>query len=846
MTPPVDIRTIQGLTESEARKRLKSDGYNELPTQKKKNPIDTIITVLKEPMLLLLLGAGTIYFLLGEPKDALMLLTFVFVVVGITFYQERKTERALEALRDLSSPRALVIRDGQQTRIAGREVVRDDILILREGDRVPADIVILSATNLLLDESLLTGESMPVRKSEWDGKKTMERPGGEDLPFAYSGTMVVQGRGIGKVLTIGVQTEMGKIGKALETIKEENTLLQKETGKLVSRFTIIGGILCFLVIVVYGLTRGDWLKGFLAGLTLSMAMVPEEFPVVMLIFMTLGAWRMSKRHVLTRKTPVIETLGAATVLCVDKTGTLTHNRMKLFSLVSNGLEYDFRNQKKDLPEKFHAVLEYALLASQKDPFDPIEREIRAKSDVCLMGTEHIHKRWTLLREYPLSKELLALSHVWESPGKKDYIIAAKGAPEAIADLCHLGKKERETVLQTVKKMAGNGLRVIAVANAEFQKTSLPSNQHEFKFKFIGYLGFMDPVRASVASAIAESYAAGVRVIMITGDYPGTAQYIAKQIGLNNFDDYITGPQLSAMKPAVLRERIRTVNIFARVVPEQKLAIIDALKANHEIVAMTGDGVNDAPALKSAHIGIAMGERGTDVAREASDLVLLNDDFTSIVAAIRLGRRIFDNLKKSMSYIIAVHVPIAGMSFLPVLFDMPVVLLPAHIAFLELIIDPACSVVFEKGDEEPAIMKRPPRNLKEPLFSRKTFAISFLQGFSVLSIVFTVFLYSISQGKGELEARTLTFVTLVFSNLLLIVTNLSWSNHLIRILRSTNRTTWAIICGSVIFLLIILYVPFLRGVFHFAPLHADDLVVTFIAGVTSIIWFEVLKVFRRQS
>lgn len=831
---------ITGLSQQEALTRLKQDGYNELPYQKKRNIFSILFHIIKEPMLLLLISCGLIYLFLGELHDAIMLLSFVFVVVGITFYQERKTERTLEALRDLSSPRALVIRDKEQIRIAGRDVVREDIIILKEGDRVPADAVVLNCSNLSVDESFLTGESMPVRKVEWDNKENTRRPGGDDLPFVYSGTLVISGRGIGKVISTGKNTEIGKIGKALQMIKEADTLLQKETAKLVKNFSIAGGMLCLLVIIIYGLSRGSWLNGILSGLTLSMAMLPEEFPVVLLIFLTLGAWRISKSQVLTRRTPAIETLGAASVLCTDKTGTITLNSMQLSGLSIKGKFYTVNNQVKVLPEDVHSLIEYGILASQEDPFDPIEKEVKRVGEFYLANSEHIHNNWQLVKEYPLSKQLLALSHVWESKDKQNYIIAAKGSPEAIADLCHLNAIQKEELTKEIEFMASKGLRILGVAKALFSKINLPDIQHDFHFEFIGLLGFIDPIRETVPLAIKEAHDAGIRVVMITGDYPGTAVNIAKQIGLKNPQEYITGLELENMKQEQLKEKIKSVNVFARVVPEQKLAIVNALKSNCEVVAMTGDGVNDAPALKAANIGIAMGQRGSDVAREASALVLLNDDFSSIVEAVKLGRRIFDNLKKAMAYILAIHVPIAGMSFFPVLFNLPIILLPAHIAFLELIIDPACSTVFEACPQEPDIMKRPPRNLNEPLFDKRTFILSLLQGLSVLIVVFAVFIFILYLGKSEVKARTIAFTSLVFANIMLIITNLSWKKNLISILKIKNQALLWMILAALTALILVIYLPFLRNIFHFSQLSFKEFAFALFSGIISLAWFEGIK------
>ena len=842
------IETITGLSEAEAAKRLRDEGYNEIPSQKKQNIFVILVHVLLEPMLMLLIGAGLIYIILGEKQDAIMLLIFVFVVVGITFYQERKTERALEALKNLSSPRALVIRDGQQKRIPGREVVRDDFIILREGDRVPADGVVVFSSNLLVDESLLTGESLAVRKSEWDGVASFIQPGGDDLPFVYSGTLIVQGHGISRVTGVGSYTEMGKIGKALQKINPEETLLKKETTRLVKNFAIAGLILCSIVIIVYGITRGDWITGFLAGLSLSMAILPEEFPVVLMIFLSLGAWRMSKRHVLTRNTAAIEMLGAATVLCVDKTGTLTMNKMLLSSLFTKETSFDLeKNGTKPLPEIFHDLLEFGFLASQKDPFDPIEKEIKNTTEKFLSNTEHVHENWKLVREYPLSKHLLALSNVWESADRRKHVIAAKGAPEAIADLCHFSKEQTKELHVYVKQMTDKGLRVLGVAKSSFPEESLPDKQHDFEFEFVGLLGFVDPVRTAVAPSLKECYTAGMRLIMITGDYPGTAQHIGRQIGLKNPEDFITGPELAAMSREELQEKIKTVNIFARVVPEQKLAIVDALKINGEIVAMTGDGVNDAPALKSSHIGIAMGERGTDVARESSAIVLLNDDFSSIVQAVRLGRRIFDNLRKSISYIFSVHVPIAGMALIPILMGFPLVLLPAHIAFLELIIDPACSTVFEAEAEEKNIMDRPPRNLKERLFGRKNFLYSFIQGLSVLiAVIFVFFWFYNGTPANEDQARTLSFATLIIANIMLIVVNLSGSRSIVKTFNSKNKALWFVITGALMSLVLILLVPLLRDLFHFSSMSLTDFLIATLVGVACVSWFKLFDIGKKKK
>ncbi|MBF0558140.1 MAG: cation-translocating P-type ATPase [Nitrospirae bacterium] len=845
LTSQFDIGGIKGLTEVEAAARLARSGYNELPSSRKRSVLTIAGEVVREPMFLLLIAGGAIYLLLGDWQEALILLGFVFVVMGITFYQERKTERALEALRDLSSPRALVIREGIQKRIPGREVVRGDSIILAEGDRVPADALVLLCVNLIVDESLLTGESVPVRKATCGRDSEMVRPGGEDLPFVYSGTLIVQGFGVAEVKATGVDSEMGKIGRALQTIESEESFLQKETAVMVRKLAIFGLLFCAVVVIVYGLTRGTWLKGFLAGITLAMALLPEELPVVLTIFLALGAWRISNKRVLTRRVPAVEMLGSAGVLCVDKTGTLTLNQMAVRKIFAHGGMRDVRGTGDNLEEDLHEIVEFAILASQTNPFDPMEKALNDLGLKALRDTEHLHGNWTLVQEYPLSKVLLAMSRVWKSPHNDHYIIASKGAPEAIADICHLDESYMRNLSGHINAMAEEGLRVIGVAKAEFSEQTLPGVQHDFTFKFLGLIGFADPVRPEVASAIHECDTAGIRVVMITGDYPVTALNIGSQIGLKAAG-LITGPELDMMDDETLRHRIRDINIFARVVPEQKLRIVNALKDNGEVVAMTGDGVNDAAALKAAHIGIAMGGRGTDVARESSALVLLDDDFSSIVQAVRMGRRIFDNLRKAMAYTFAIHIPIAGMSLLPVVFNWPLVLLPVHIVFLELIIDPACSIVFEAENEEPGIMERAPRNLREPLFDKTMITFSVLQGASVLLAVFAVFIIAIHSGVGELDARTLSFTTLIISNLGLIITNRSWTRTTFATLRTNNAPFQWVIGGAVFFLGAVLYVPFLRAVFRFSILHVSDLLICFAAGVTSILWFEGFKMYNKKN
>jgi Ca2+-transporting ATPase len=797
-------------------------------------------------MFIMLVAAGALYLLMGEPADALLLLGFVFVVMGITIIQEQRTERALDALRDLSSPRALVIRDGRQHRIPGREVVPGDILVVAEGDRVPADAVLRASINLSVDESLLTGESVPVRKTATSEGNSLDAPGGDDLPSLFSGTLVTAGQGIAEVLATGPRTELGRIGKALQKVEPEETFLQKETGRLVRTFALVGLSACALVVVLYALTRGGgavvWKEGLLAGIALAMATLPEEFPVVLTVFLALGAWRISRSRVLTRRMPAIETLGAATVLCVDKTGTLTLNQMTLKWLDGEGRSQKLSEADEELPEPLHRLMEFAILASKRDPFDPMERALHEAGKRWLMETEHLHPEWSLLKEYPLCPELLAVSHAWDSRDGH-VVVATKGAPEAVADLCHLPPERRTRLEARVAALASRGLRVLAVAGARYPTPGLPDAHHDLELDFMGLLGLEDPVRPTVPAAVAECRTAGIRVVMITGDYPATAESIARQAGIAHPERIITGPELNRLSDGELAERIRETHVFARVVPEQKLRIVNALKANREVVAMTGDGVNDAPALKAAHIGVAMGGRGTDVAREAASLVLLDDDFTSIVAAIKLGRRIFDNIRKAVAFIFAVHIPIAGLSMLPVFFPgWPLLLLPVHIVFLELVIDPSCSLVFEAEEAERDIMMRPPRNPAERLFSLKSIGLALLQGGTALAACLSMYLLSRSS-HGDDAARALTFITLVVSFIVIILANRNWTLSILGSLGRPNTSLWFVLGGTAAFLVLIFLFPAASRMFHFAPVHALDAALAVAAGTASILWFEAWKMFN---
>jgi len=832
---------LRGLTGAEAAVRLAAEGPNELSRPGARGILHTVADVLKEPMLLLLLAAGTIYLLLGDREEALALLLSAAVVITITLVQERKTERALAALRDLASPQALVVRDGERVRIPGRAVVRGDLLVLGEGDRVAADARLVASAHLEADESLLTGESVPVRKRVVDGEAPPARPGGDDLPFVYAGTLVVRGHGEAVVQATGARTEMGRIGAALAGIEVGRTPLQVEVSRLVRIMAAVGGTACVALVLLHGLRNGEWLQGFLAGIALAMAALPEEFPVVLTIFMAMGAWRISRSRVLTRRLPAVEALGAATVLCTDKTGTLTENRMRVVRLWAPGT--DPVPAAAPLPEEVHEVVEFGILASQPEPFDPMEAALHRLGKDALAGTTHVHERWKLLREYPLSPALLSVTQAWRSAETGGVVVAAKGAPEAVVELCHSGPEEARDALQAAAAMGEDGLRVLGVARAIHGGGELPGDQHAYDFRLLGLVGLEDPLRPGVPEAVAECAGAGVRVVMITGDSPGTARAIARQVGLDVAHGVLTGAELEAGTEEEVARRVRDVDVFARVVPEQKLRLVRALRDDGEIVAMTGDGVNDAPALKAAHIGIAMGGRGTDVAREAAALVVTDDDFTSIVAAVRLGRRIHENLRRAMAYVLAVHVPTTGLALLPLLLGWPMVLFPVHIVFLELMIDPACSMAFEAEPGDPDLMRRPPRRVDAPLFDRRVVLVSLFQGLSILAASMICFRVGLDHSGSDTSARAMAFTTLIAGNVGLILVNRSWSASVFSVLGKRNLAAWAVVLGAIATLAVALLVPFFQRLFRFGPLPLHDVGIAAGLGLVALAWFEVVKVAR---
>ena len=847
----------KGLSSAIAAENLKRDGYNELPSTKKRSFLRILIEIIKEPMFVLLIGAGVVYLLLGDRFDALFLLVFACLSVAITIVQESRSEKVLEALRNLASPRALVMRDGLRVYIAGREVVRGDVIIVSEGDRVAADATLLSSQDLLLDESLLTGESVAVRKltQQNNGEiaaKVAITPSGEDSPYLFAGSLVVRGSGTALVHATGSQSEMGKIGHAIKSIETEQPHLQNQLSGLVRNFAVIGGVASIVTVVLFWALRGSWLQAMLGGIALGMSMLPAEFPMVMAVFMAMGAWRISKVRVLTRRASAIESLGAVTTLCTDKTGTLTENKMSVSNVVSNinnVTESWDQVQNVQINEDLKTVLKVALLACSLHPTDPMDIAIHQLAEAQIGANETSFSQHTLVHAYGLRPDLFAVANVMSNvtnvmTGDNNPLATAyaKGALETICELCHLSVTQSKSINQQAEALANKGIRVLGIAQTKLsagQLKKLPKSLREFKFDYVGLIGFADPLRANVPAAVAECHAAGIRVVMITGDYPTTARAIGQQAGLDA-TNVLNGDEIETMTDEALAVVLKTTSIFARIRPNQKLRIVKLLKKQGEIVAMTGDGVNDAPAIKAADIGIAMGGRGTDVAREASSIVLLDDDFGSIVKTIKLGRRIYDNLRKTIEYIIAVHIPIAGLAILPLLLGLPLMLIPIHIAFLEMVINPACSIVFEAEAAEHNVMQCPPRNPKSPLVLRKRVIWAITQGLLVLIVLAIILLSAAYKKLPEADIRTLVFTALVIMNMGLILVNRSFSASLYSALLRPNRSLWILFSAVSVILAVAVFWQPARTLFHFGQFHWHLFAISFSASVGALIILEAIK------
>lgn len=837
MIPSLPDTLPPGLSRSQAREALERDGPNELPRTGRRTGLRIALEVIEEPMLAMLLGAGAIYLALGDRVEAAVLILFALLSIAITIVQEARTERVLEALRDLSAPRALVIRDGEVIRIPGREVVIGDVLVLEQGDRVAADAVVIEARELEADESLLTGESMPVRKRAAAGVEAPApaEPGGDDLPQVFAGSIITRGRALARATATGPRSRIGQIGQTIATLDTQVPRLQAETSRIVAICAAGGLAIAALVVVLYGLLRGSWLDALLAGIATAMSLLPEEFPVVLTIFLAMGARRIARVGVLTRRTAAIETMGAATVLCTDKTGTLTQNRMAVAELWLPGAG---TRRLSDLPDDAasRALLETSMLASAPVPIDPME--VAFHSAAAVAGCAGPGGR-ELVHTYGLTPELLAMSNMWRAEAGAPLVIAAKGAPEAIAGLCGLDGTALVEVEAAAQAMATRGMRVLGVASAEGKEGDHAKCHTEHGFSLEGLIGLADPLRAGVPEAVAQCQSAGIRVVMITGDHVSTASAIAAEAGIAA-GEQLLGHEVAALSDAELAKRVGHTAVFARITPEQKLRIVAALKAAGEVVAMTGDGVNDAPALKAAHIGVAMGKRGTDVAREAAAIVLVEDDFGAIVSAIRVGRRIYDNVRKALGFIFGVHIPIAGLAILPLALGLPVILGPLQIALLEMVIDPVCALVFEAERAERRIMQRPPRPAGERLFNLRLVAPAVLQGTLALMVVGTLVLIGGGHGWEPDRVRAFGFFALLAAILALILANRSFSTSLGRALFRGNailRYVLAFVAGGAV---LIQVSPAAQAVLKFAPLTLGEIGLVGASGAASLLLCEAAK------
>lgn len=811
----------KGLTKTEVVAKLKKHGYNELPSETHKSLLRLILSALQEPMIALLVLAGLLYLLLGDRLEAGLLLASIMVILSISLYQERKAEKALQALAALASPRAIVIRDGKTIRIPGREVVVGDIIIVAAGDRVPADITLKESVTLQVNESMLTGESQAVNKNT------------EDNNWLFSGTIVTQGHGVGEVQYTGANTEFGKIGKSLSSIAIEKTLLQKEVKTFVKWIALLGFVLCVF------LAFGSWLKGTdliqsaLSGLTLAIGIIPEELPIVLLLFMTMGAWRLAKSNILSRRSATIETLGAATILCVDKTGTITKNEMTVSTLVAKDHGPITEKERED-------IVTYGVLASPKHPVDPTELAIVGAARE-IINLDDLYARYEPVLEYPLDEKFFNVAVAYKNH-QGGYEVALKGSPESVLELC--GNSNQQIILKKAHEMAASGLRVLAVAKAHINSEKLPKQRGEIQFEYLGLIGLSDPVREGVKQSVLSAYQAGIRVMMLTGDYKATALDIASQIGLAT-DGVLTGEELDHMSAKDLKLALKKVNVFSRVKPVHKLLIIRELKKMGEIVAMTGDGVNDAPALKAAHIGVAMGQRGTDVAREASALVLMDDNFNSIVSGVKMGRRIYDNLQKSVHYLIAVHIPMIVLAIMPVMLGYPLILMPVHIVFLEFIIDPTSTFVFESDREDQDIMNRPPRKLNERIIDWRNLAWPLIYGTLISTVLFIVYTWMIPR-LGEMEARTYTFSLLMILTLVIMLGNLSHKENLISKLKGNdNRALVAVTFFTLLVVYLSTHLSPVQHIFRFTTLSSIYWLEIIAIAVVLLIVMEIFKAVRRK-
>ena len=831
---------LLGLTTKEALEGQKIYGKNELTQEKPQSFFKKILGILSEPMFVLLIAAAIVYFILGEPRDGAIMLVFVVGIIAIEIIQEWKTDKTLAALKELSAPHITVIRDGREQVIDSVNLVPGDIMIIHEGIKIPADGYVLKNNDLCVDESSLTGESQGVWKVNFDKDAVIRDYWRND--YCYAGTLVTQGSGTIKVAAIGSQSEYGKIGVNVVNAVEEPNPLKIQIDHLVKICAIIAGILFLAVSFITFLNLAGQplseriIHGTLAGITLAMAMIPEEFPVILTVFLSMGAWRLAKKNSLIKKLAAVETLGSISVLCVDKTGTITMNQMKVEKT------FTLDNDEAQL-------IKVMGLACETETYDPMEKAILEYCQEHGFSKEDILKG-ELVSEYSFTNELKMMGHIWRIDNQ--LTLNAKGAFESIIPLCHLDQATLSQIETAADALTQDGLRVIAVARCPFgDVTAIPEALLQCQLQFVGLIGLMDPPRQNVKEDIESCKKAGIKVVMITGDNGATASSIAQKIGMENATSIITGAMIDKMDDNQMKEAVRSNTIFSRVIPEHKMRIVKAFKENGAIVAMTGDGVNDAPALKFADIGIAMGKRGSDVSREAADLILMDDNFSTIVETIKDGRRLYDNIRKAIGYVFAIHIPIAFASLLAPLLDIEassLFLLPLHVVLLELIIDPTCSIVLERQPGEDNLMARPPRNAKEQLLTGSILLKSSLQGLAIFGASFGIYYYMLEIAQaGAPIARTMGLTTIMFSNLFLVQVNSSTHDYAINSIKklANDRIMWLASVLTIMGIILVVYSP-LNDFVALAPLNLFELLTVIALGSGSVLWYEVVKFFIRHK
>jgi Ca2+-transporting ATPase len=823
--PPIHIEHRGGLSDAEIPALQARFGKNVFRLKEAGTFLHTLLDIIREPMFILLVIVSILYFVLGDTSEGFMMLVAIVLVSAISFYEVSRSTKALKALEKFTEPRVTVVRSGKEKLIPIAELVPGDLMLLTEGHKISADAVVVAPNDFTVDESLITGESLPVTKSTDTGNDLL-----------YQGSIVNSGKAYARVTATGNQTVLGKIGKTVSTYTAPKTLLQKQIRVSVLRLTYFG-ISAFLLIWILNYMRtGMLVESLLLGLTLAMAAIPEEIPVAFSSFMALGAYHMSKLGIISRQPQTIENLGAISVICLDKTGTITENKMELKSI------YDFDGDVLTgsfQPGNFQKdhVLYYAMLASETDPFDSMEKAIH---EAYKMSANRQHESLKFIHEYPLHGRPPMMTHVYQSGNVQ--VVAAKGAAEKIMEVCPLDPASVKKISGHIQSFASKGYRVLGVASALHSGAEMPASQEGFSWKFEGLLALYDPPRKNIDSVFKKIYGAGIDIRILSGDFPETVMNIAAQVGTRNCGTFITGEQVMQMTKQALQAKIKTVNIFARMFPEAKLKVVEALKAEGEIVAMTGDGVNDGPALKSSDIGIAMGEKGTEIAKRAADLILTDDDLGKLTEAIRQGRKIFSNLKKAVRYIISIHIPIILTASVPVMlgWKYPNIFTPVHVIFLELIMGPTCSIFFEREPVEENIMEQPPRNRKQGMFSGGELLISIVQGIVIAGGVLILYYGFMNSGRSLNETRTAVFTTLVLSNILLTFANRSFTENFIRTLRYKNNLAPWILIISLLLIVITQLIPSIREIFRFSILRAEDIFLCSGIAMASVIWFEGYK------